>query len=74
MTANCMLLGALTAERREVATDIPRITLSIGESRWFLSRNLNRFTAKVDNAIGNAIANELMFMIDSNSKVTTADG
>jgi hypothetical protein len=69
-----MLLGAFTAERREAPTDTPRITLSIRESRWFFSRNLNRFTAKDDNAIGNAITNEFMFIIDSNSKVTTADG
>lgn len=44
------------------------------DSRWLLLRNLIRFSANDDSAMGDATAKELRFMLDSNSAVSMAEG
>jgi hypothetical protein len=53
---------------------MPRLTLNNTESLWFLLRNLIRFNAKKDSAIGKMTANETGLTINSSSAVTRADG
>lgn len=73
-TANRRFSGAYIAERRDAPRDTPRLMLNSMESRWLLLENLSRFNANDDTAMGNAIANELEFPIDSTRAVRIAEG